>query len=227
MEREALRQKAVQLRKEGKTYAEIRKITGAFNLPKSTLSYWCGGVPLSKELKEKIDLLQVENAKRGRAKAVIVNREKRIAYLGSIEKRIAHLTEHLSDVNTKKLLLAMLYLGEGAKWKSHRSLQLGNANPEVIKLYLNLLESCYGVDRGKLTAMIFHRADQDLTKLIEFWSNTSGIPTKNFYRNKPDSRTIGKPTIANYYGVCAIFGPNTDIQLELEAIAKMLFNVLN
>lgn len=222
-----LRQKAVQLRKEGKTYTEIRKITGAFNLSKSTLSYWCGGIPLTEELKRKIDSLRAEGSRRGRTKAIVTNRVRREVYLKSIENRISHLAKSLSGVDTKKLLLAMLYLGEGAKWRSHRSLQLGNANPEVIKLYLNLLENCYGVDRKKLSAMIFHRADQDLTKLIEFWSDTSGIPIKNFYWNKPDSRTIGKPTTANYYGVCAIFGPNTDIQLELEAIAKMFFNVLN
>ena len=222
MKKDELRKLAMDLRKDGLTYSEIRKSTG-INIPKSTLSYWCKGVVLEKKFKNRISMLRFENIRYARDRAIVVNKLKRINYLKSIESRNNTLYKYVSDINVKKLLLAMLYLGEGAKWKSHSGLQLGNANPEVIKLYLNLLQCCYKVNRKKLTAMVSYRVDQDLTELIKFWSSVSGIPIENFYRNNPDQRTKGKATRIDYHGVCAIYGPNTEIQLELEAIARMLF----
>lgn len=217
-----MRKKAVDLRQQGMTYAEICRSVRV-GIPKSTLTYWCKGVVWDKSQRDRIINLRMENLEKARTKALIVNKKIRNEYIDSIDKRVFNLKRFLEDRNILKLLLAMLYLGEGAKWKSHRGLQLGNSNPEIIKLYLSLLERCYGVSRNKLTAMIYHRADQNLKSLISFWSNITKIPISNFYRSNPDLRTKGKETRDGYYGVCAIFGPGTEIQLELEAIAKIFF----
>ena len=222
MNKTQLRNKAVQLRKKGRTYGEINKIVHS-NIPKSTLSYWCKGIVMNKTQQKRRVILQLKNIKRAQEKARAVHKKNRDRYLKSIESRNTHLEKFLKKKEIAKLLLAMLYLGEGAKWKSHRGLQLGSSNPEIVKLYLKLLEQCFGVRRKTLKAMIYHRADQNLNSLIRFWSKCIGIPALNFYKSKPDVRTKGQKTWKEYRGVCAVFGPGTDIQLELETIAKLFF----
>lgn len=222
MEEGLLRSKTAQLREKGYTYAEIKKYLNA-NIPKSTLSYWCKGIVMDEVQQKRIGVLRLKNIKLAQEKAHIVHKLNRARYLRSLELRNAHLNKLLKNNEIAKLLLAMLYLGEGAKWKSHRGLQLGSSNPEIVKLYLNLLERCFNVNRKNLTAMIYHRMDQNLGSLMRFWSKCTGIPVSNFYKSKPDLRTRGRKTWKEYRGVCAIFGPNTDVQLELEAIAKMFF----
>jgi len=222
MNKDQLRNGAVRLRKEGYTYAEIKRFLNA-DIPKSTLSYWCKGIIMNKIQQNRIGILRLRNIKLAQEKARIVHKLNRDHYLKSLELRNTHLKKFLKNNEIAKLLLAMLYLGEGAKWKSHRGLQLGSSSPEIVKLYLSLLERCFCVHRKNLTAMIYHRMDQNLGSLIRFWSKCTGIPASNFYKSKPDVRTRGRKTWKEYRGVCAIFGPNTDIQLELEAIAKMFF----
>jgi len=218
------RSRAVELRKLGKTYSEIKKELGV-PLPKSTLSYWCRGIILNPKQQNRVRALQLKNIKIAQEKAHIVHKQKRADYLNKLEKRNEHLAKFLSNDNIGKLLLAMLYLGEGAKWKSHRGLQLGSSSPEIMKLYLNLLERCFKVSRKNLTAMVYYRADQNLNSLIQFWSNMLGIPKEKFYRSKPDARTQGRKTWSDYHGVCAVFGPSTEIQLELEIIAKLFSRI--
>ena len=74
---------------------------------------------------------------------------------------------------------------------------------------------------------ICYRADQDIEILEKFWSKSTGIPLGNFYKTKPDARTIGKPTKKlDYKGVCVIMGSTTKVQLELELVAKMIIEGL-
>lgn len=210
------------MRRQGKTYGEICKLVDR-KIPRSTLTYWCKGIILNKAKQSRIVALRRMNLEGARAKALIAHKQKRKHYLQLIESRNEHLARLLTDKNVSKLLLAMLYLGEGAKWKSHRGLQLGSSNPEIITLYINLLERCYSVSRKQLKAVVYYRIDQNLQSLITFWSQRTGVPKSNFYKSKPDARTKGKKTRRGYYGVCAIFGPGTEIQLELETIANMFF----
>jgi hypothetical protein len=218
------REYAIKLRTQGKTYSEIRKELGK-RISKSTLSYWCRGVLLKNVQKDRIRTIQIKNIKIAQNKALIINKKKREEYLEALKKRHEHLKKIIPNINISRLLLAMLYLGEGAKWKSHRGLQLGSSNPEIMKIYLNLLEKCFGVSRENLKGMIFHRADQNLNSLISYWSKTLGISQNNFYKSKPDMRTKNRKTRSEYHGVCAVFGPNTEIQLELQIIASFFSEI--
>lgn len=220
----SIKQKAIELRKSGKTYSEII-IALNKKIPKGTLSSWFSGIHLDEEQADRIDQLRLNNLKQARIMALKVNAEKRKKYLESLLKNNQNIFQHCNNKTILKMLLAMLYLGEGAKWKSHRGLQLGNSDPNIIKIYLRLLSLCYDVSPSDLSSMIYHRVDQDLGQLISFWSQVTKIPKEKFYINKPDQRTKGKKTRKGYFGVCAIFGPGTKIQLELEAIAKLLIRI--
>ena len=216
-----LRKRAIQLRREGKTYSEINNILNK-KISKGTMSCWCSKIKLSKSKEKRIEKIRLTNLEKARIKAIATNKNKQERLISDLSKKNIHLIPLANNKDIKKLILSVLYLGEGAKWKSHRGLQLGNSNMEVVEMYLNLLEACYDVDRKKLKASIYRRYDQKAESLVSLWSKKLKIPKENFYITKPDLRTKGKETRIGYYGVCSIFGPNTKIQLELEEIAKLL-----
>ncbi len=218
-----LKPKVISLRRSGKTYTEICKIVGA-KISKGTLSDWCGNIPLSPEQKQRVMHLIKRGANKGRATALVINKLKRDKYLKSLVAKNEHLARLMNDKDIAKIALAVLYLGEGAKWRSHRGLMLGSADPKIIRFYLNLLDKCYGITPERLHCRISYRVDQDIKRLIKFWSRYTQIPLKNFYKTKPDPRTKGKPTKRkNYKGVCVITLGSTEIQLELESIAEIIF----
>lgn len=221
MERQSIKKEAQRLRRLGKTYSEIQKMIGQ-KIPKSTLSYWCKDIFPSVGYYKKIQSLNIANLDKARKIACLVNRDKREKFLKSLRDRNLYLIEKI-DKDIQKIALATLYFGEGAKWKGTRYLGLGNSNPDVIKLYLKLLRNCYAIDRSKLKCRIGHRADQDINELQKFWSRITKIPLRNFYKTKPDPRTIGKKTKKkDYKGVCVIYYFSTEIQLELEIIADLI-----
>lgn len=224
---EEFRKSVIKLRNSGKTFNEIRKILGQY-VPKATLSGWCLGIKMPKDYFLKVRDLNRKNLLRAQSKAKQVNREKRQKFLADIWQKSIGLTNKInSNREVLKVILAFLYLGEGAKWKSHPGLQLGSSDHLIVNLYLRLLRLCYGIRPEQLKCRISFRADQDLKYLEKFWSFETSIPLSNFYKSIPDPRTRGKITKnTDYKGVCVVCGGSTSIQLELETIPKVLFEGL-
>jgi len=222
---QALKKKARILRSNGKTYSEIKK-TLSINIPKSTLSSWCRNVNLPGWYKEKIKKLNNRGFSKAQKIAWASIRKKREDFLKSTEVQAVKIISRLDESNLK-IILAMLYLGEGAKWAGHSGLMLGSSDPDIVLLYILLLNKCYGIKIQQLKCRICYRADQNIKKLESFWSKFTGIPRNNFYKTKPDPRTIGKKTLKKEYrGVCVVTCKGSDIQLELEQIANLLLKKL-
>lgn len=226
METIKFRNKARTLRSEGKTYSEIMSILG-IRLPKSTISDWCSNVPLPSWYTEKILKINNKNFNKAQKMAWASNKIKRERLLKNLLDNIEHLKHRIKDRDILKMLLAMLYLGEGSKWKYHSGLMLGSSDPEIINLYIKLLNICYDISTEKLHCRVSYRADQNIKRLEKYWSKITSIPLKNFYKTIPDPRTVGKPTKnKDYKGVCVITCAGTHIQLELEAIPKLVLKGL-
>ncbi|TSC91647.1 MAG: Uncharacterized protein CEN90_445 [Parcubacteria group bacterium Licking1014_17] len=215
-----------ELRSEGNTYSEIMKSL-KISVPKSTISNWCSGVKLPSWYIDKLNRINKKNFSKAQKMAWVSCKIKRERFLNQIKQNISHLTNKIDDKDVLKTILSVLYLGEGTKWKSHRGLMLGNTDPATIKLYVRLLNICYGIKADSLKCRVSYRADQDIKSLEKYWAKTTGIPLKNFYKTIPDPRTVGKPTRRkNYKGVCVITCAGTHIQLELEAIPKLILSGL-
>src|SRR3989344_735649 len=153
-------------------------------------------------------------------------KHKRELFLGKVRQEAAQVLRKLDSENLK-IVLAMLYLGEGAKWKSHSGLMLGSSDSQIILLYISLLKKCYKIKLSQLKCRISYRADQKINELEKYWSRITGISTKNFYKTKPDPRTVGKETKkTDYKGVCVISCAGSHIQLELEEITNLLLEKL-
>lgn len=220
---EITRNNIISLRKQGYTYSEIREKL-QLSISNGTISYVCKNTELTEEQQKRIKELQRKNLAKSRIKAVEANKKAQTIKLAALRTKNLHLTNSIQNHDTRLVALAMLYLGEGAKWKSRRGPLLANSNPNIIKLYMSLLQKCYQVMPEHCHARVQHRADQNSDELIEFWSNVTDIPRAQFYACYVDKRSIGKQTKnKDYMGVCSVMCPGTYIQLELQEIADIIF----
>ena len=215
-----VREKIRLLRSQGYTYPEIIAELGK-PIPKSTLSYICRDVSLPASYSRKIKTLNQKHLREARQKALVANRNNQERIALDIKTRNLEFA-NLSD-REAKIALAYLYLGEGAKRSGFRGLALGSSNPAIIKSYIGLLHRCYGITPEELKCRILYRADQNLDALERYWSQLTGVRRANFYKTKPDPRTVGKPTLqSDYKGVCVLSRRGTEIQLELQIITDII-----
>ncbi len=221
MNKEDIKNQVQTLRKSGKTYSEIQKYLNT-KIPKSTISYWCRELPLPFGYERKIAGYNKYNLDKARKIALAVIKENRNKYLESISDRNKHLINELDNLNTAKIALAMLYLGEGSK-TNRASLMFGNSDPLVIGLFLRLLRNCYKINESKFRCTLQCRADQNIEELEKFWSNITKIPMSQFYKARIDPRTINRPSRKlNYKGVCRIDYFSADLSIELKCIIKTI-----
>lgn len=222
MDRTILREKTVMYRKRGKTYGEICALLGR-TIPRSTLSYWLKQVSLSPRAREKRRKTIYRMITRARAAALDAKRTVRAAYLESVRRRNIHFKEVVRNKDCAKIILAMLYLGEGAKNPKRASVMLGSADRRIIVIFLTLLRHCYPIHEQKFRCTVQCRADQNIERLERFWSHITRIHRSQFYRARVDPRTIGKPsTRLDYRGVCRIEYFSADIFNDLLAIADIV-----
>ncbi len=107
---------AQNLRALGKTYSEIRENL-KLNIPKSTLSDWCGKVKLPDEYQARIDEMNVQNLGRAVATMVAMNKVKREEFFAKISQINIPVAEKIFEPDMAKVALAMLCLGEASKFK--------------------------------------------------------------------------------------------------------------
>lgn len=210
-----MRNQAIELRRKEKTYPEICKELGV-KIPKGTLSGWFKGMKMSDGYYERRSVLEKNGLHFAQKKAVQVNRKR-------LEERLNRLAEKnlylMKKINRESafLMLSMLYWAEGAKYPTTSQISFSNSDPGMIRVFILLLRKCFSIDKTKLRGGVQCRADQDVDKLEEFWSQVSGIPRTSFQKTRIDPRTIGKPTKKEgYKGVFVLMYFDTDVQLELQ-----------
>ena len=217
------------LRSEGKTYGEIQQSIH-IRIPKSSLSWQCKNVILPKNYQERINMLNTTSLTKGRMIGAEINRLKRERFFQLIQKINTPIAKRVRDVSIGKIAIAMLCLGEASKYnpKTRRAFSLGNSDPRIIIIFLQLLKKCFPFHIEKLRATVQCRADQDAITLKNFWQKTTRIPEHLFYKPLIDPRTKGKPTKkANYHGVLRIDYFDTKVQLELESLSDLIYNELH
>ena len=220
-----LKFKALKLRLRGNTYSMINKKLHIV-IPKSTLSTWFKSIKLPKtsrlKLKRQTDSILESSQEKG-LKSLYMSRQTNLLRILDANKPF---TKNINLTN-QKLLLSILYLAEGAKYKWTRDLRLTNSNPKVIKFYLKLLNNCYALDTSKMRLLVQCRNDQNTTELEKYWQDIVNIPSIKLYPTYIDSRSKGKPTNQkNYKGVCTIFYFDTKIQLELEILSNLTISAI-
>lgn len=162
--------KAIQLRKQGKSYSEIKERIG---VSKSTLSGWLRDYPLSKE-----DLVRLrdKNPRRiemYRATMARKRHEREQGVYATIEENIDSLTE-------REVLLTglFLYWAEGTK-RARYTTALANTDPAMIRFFLRWVKNM-GIKKEKLSVRLQLYSDMDIKKETEWWSKELNLSEKYF-----------------------------------------------
>lgn len=211
-----LKPKAISLRKQGKS---IREIESSLGIPRSNLSYWLRNIKLTKS---QYRLLKNKHKKaliKARKEAVVWHNLQKASRLKLAENEAEKtLLKINNNKETIELALALLYLGEGSKKSSTTC--MGNSDPLILKFFLKIMTNVYGIDIEKIRFDLHIRADQNPELLKKYWSKELGVPLHRFKLTSIDKRTIGKPTYADYKGVCAITCGNIAVQRKLVYIGR-------
>ncbi len=203
MARKEDKQKAIDMRKKGMSYSQIKEKLG---ISKSTLSGWLYNMPLSeKRIRELRDNnpIRIERCRNTK----MAKRETRLKEVfGKVSKDVGTLSK-------RDLFLAglFLYWGEGTKVQ-RGAVTLTNTNPAMLKLFIKWLE-LMNVERKNLKVKLHLYSDMNVKKSIDFWSRELKIPISQFrksYIKKNSSKSI---TYKNGFGkgTCCVMFDNRDL----------------
>jgi len=192
--------KAIELRKNGSSYSEIRKF---ISISKSTLSTWLKDIELTDEQKKRLTRLQATaylGAKKNQAKSIAHHNEIREA----AKKEVLSLVKNSFFVSG-----LMLYWAEGDKRSGQ--IQFSNSDPEMITLMMKWFRKFCKVPETKFRIGLFLHSLHIREDCLKFWSRITALPTSQF--NQP----YIKPTIFSnrknklYEGTCVIRIHNKDL----------------
>ncbi len=195
MTKTLLRQRALELRKLGKSYSQIKK---ELRVSKSILSTWLHKYPLNKNqirLLRDISEVRIEKYR----ETMRLKREKRLNNYYKEAKK-------LLPLSGKELLLAgiFLYWGEGSKTEPGL-VSVSNTDPRVLTFVLRWMYDALKVPKEKIRVLLHVYKDMDIQQIITYWSNELKIDKKQFI--KPyvkESNRIGLTEKGYGYGTCNI-----------------------
>jgi len=217
-----VKDKAVNLRKEGRSLSEI---SGLLGIPLGTVQGWVKNTHLTELQRLRLKAKAVKHGKMGLAKALRIKEKKLECWKKAVAERTKKFKGFLnkkSDI--AKLACGLLYLCEGAKYPSSKQLIFGSSDPKLIKVFLELLRNNFDINKDRFRCRIMHRYDQDPAALNRYWSNLTKIPLSRFYKSYKDMRTKGTATKKkNYHGVCAMQYNSTELQYELLSIGESIY----
>lgn len=195
------REKAIKLRKEGKSVKEIAKL---LNISSSTVSLWVRQITLTPAQKERLTKKVFDTLQKGRKKA------QKIQKLARKRKRVRLTKEALREIgrlSKRDVFVAgvALYWAEG--FKKDNRLGFASSDPGMIKFFLNWLKAA-GVPRGDIRLRvglnISHK--KRIKEVQKYWQVQTGVPKtqfqKPFFQKFKWKKEFPKPE--EYFGVLRV-----------------------
>ncbi len=93
-------------------------------------------------------------------------------------------------------LLVMLHWTEGNK----KDFIFTNTNPEMIKVYINLVNKCFNIAKERIHITIRYFTGMNREKCLTHWSNVIGVPKNRISMYYNDGGKRGK----SEYGMCRL-----------------------
>ncbi|MDO8499575.1 MAG: hypothetical protein Q7S66_02845 [bacterium] len=194
--------KAIQLRKEGRSYSEIMKV---IPVAKSTLSLWLREVGLAKAQKQHITQKRLDAAMRGAQK----RRAQRISSTELIKKEA---TREIGKLDSKLFWMvgSALYWAEGSKQKEHNvsaRTQMTNSDPQMIRYFYEWLVRFCDVKSEDLICELYIHTNGDIVRAQEYWASVIPVKKEQFTRvriKKGNIKSYRKNKGKDYYGVIRI-----------------------
>ncbi len=168
---------AINLRKEGKSYNEIRSLLG---MSKATLSEWFSQKEWSAEIRENLSKKLIQTNAES-LKNLNRIRGERLNKL-YIEAKDDAETE-FQTLKTNPLFLAgmFLYWGEGDKANKYQ-VRISNSEPAIVKIFLSFLENICGVPKDRIWLSVIGYLDMNINETECFWSEKVSLDRDNFQK---------------------------------------------
>jgi hypothetical protein len=200
----AEKEKAIALRKQGKTYSDILRVV---LVAKSTLALWLKEAKLSISENQKFtEAKRLASLRGGQAK-----KKQRIEKQNKI---FAEASLDIKNISNRELFLigVIMYWAEGAKEKEYRpGSQIGfsNMDSKMIQIFLVWLFRVCKIDKNMVVFNIFlHQTHKTrLEEIRKYWSKVTGFPVERFmsvYWKRNKIKTNRKNIGEKYYGVLKI-----------------------
>jgi hypothetical protein len=199
IEKSIEKQRAIALRKQGKTYSEILKVVPVV---KSTISLWFKEVSLSNGQKQTLTAKKLASAKRGG----LAKKKHRIAKSNFI---IDAAKNEIGNISDRELFLigTALYWAEGSKQKEHnisQPLSFGNSDPYMIQCFLRWLD-ILNVPKEEIVFELYIHTSGNVQKSLRFWSKIVSISpsvlSERVYFKKGNPKTIRRNVGEKYNGL--------------------------
>ncbi|MFA5767179.1 MAG: hypothetical protein WC919_04605 [Candidatus Paceibacterota bacterium] len=216
------KKRAIELRIQGKTYGEIRKLIP--NLSKSTLSNWLTNVKLSPEQEKRLRKNVEKITYDARAKAAWSKRRENITRTQYITEQAKN--ELPSLIKNPLFLIGLsLYWAEGSK--ASGSVQFANSDPRLIKLMMRWFKDICNVPKEKIRIHIYIHQVYSNEECEKFWSRVAGIPVSKFGKTtyKPTPHKIKKNL--DYKGVCRIDIGSVDLLKKIFGWQEGISEIFN
>lgn len=208
---------ALELRKQGKSYSQIKKI---LNISKGTLSYWLRDYPLSKEQIRKLrdwNAVRIEKFRKTMRK----KRNKRLKLTYSKQKA------RLIPLSERELFLSglFLYLGEGTKG-INRAIIISNSDPQIIKFGLYWLVKILKIPKNKIKIFLHLYDDMNIKNEHKYWSAKLNMSLNNF--RKPYIKLSKRKNINHKggysHGTCNIIVGNVKLKEKILMAIKAIID---
>lgn len=199
----AEKEKAIKLRREGKTYSEI---LAEIPVAKSTLSEWLKSVQLAKPQKQRITKKRIDSALRGAR----VRYETRISEIKGLERSGVVEIGKLSDRDLWLIGIA-LYWAEGSKQYEHSpstGVVFNNSDARMIRIFLKWLEQM-GVPKSVICFELYvHETRKSEAETFKrWWAQELEVPSPKLdriYFKKGNPKTNRKNVADLYHGLVRI-----------------------
>lgn len=186
------------------SFIQLERITG---IPQTTIRNWCH----DDSVHTKWDTLRATNERK--------RQEFKKTEIGVLT-RITNI-----DTQLAKILVAIIYWCEGAKYPATNRLAIANSDVELLRVFILLLRIAFPIDESKFSVHLQIHTTHDYEKLKKYWSDQLGIPTTQFIRPTVTSPN-GKKHRSSYSGTCTLKYMDYSLQLKLiglyEALAEKL-----
>ncbi len=197
------KEKAIKLRRQGKSYSEILK---KIPVAKSTLSLWLREVGLSKKQKQRL----TEKKRAAAIRGAMAKKQQRLIITQKIKNKAR---SEIKNISKRELWLIgiALYWAEGYKEKNGRSslVVLGNSDANMIKIFLKWLQDICKVGRKDIgfRILLHENAVDKLLEVQKYWADATGFSKKEFQKvtwKKHKVRTNRENVGKDYYGLLAV-----------------------
>ena len=209
--------KAIELRKKGLSYGQIKDKLG---ISKGTLSTWLRDYPLSKE---RIRELRDNNPIRIE-RYISTMKNKREEKLSAAFEKVK---KEIGKISRRELFVAgfFLYWAEGGK-TNRNALTFTNTDPAMLRIYIRWLE-ILGVKKEKLKFKLHLYKDMKEYSEIKFWSNELEVSNSQFRKTWIKDSNMSDLTYKNNFGhgTCNIILHNTEMTTYILMGIKLIANV--